>query len=91
MKLYLVHTGFYDQSISKGFYESHSNYFIVADNEKSAKMRIKKMDEFNDKKMHIDGIMELNKVGDYNISISPEPSTKHPKNKQFSYNDVKKI
>ena len=32
MKLYLVHAGFYDDNVSSGFYESHTNYFVVADN-----------------------------------------------------------
>tara|TARA_B100000003_G_scaffold171215_2_gene158680 strand:+ start:520 stop:795 length:276 start_codon:yes stop_codon:yes gene_type:complete len=91
MKLYLVHTGFYDPSISKGFFESHSNYFIIAENEKSAKIRMKQMDEFKDKKMHIDGIMELNKIGDYHISINIDPNASDHENKQFSYNDVKRI
>ena len=29
MKLFLVHTGYYDNDISNGFYESHTNYFVV--------------------------------------------------------------
>ena len=36
MKLFLVHTGFYDNTTSNGFYESHTNYFVVANNEKGA-------------------------------------------------------
>ena len=37
MKLFLVHTGYYDNNISNGFYESHTNYFVVAKDIKQAK------------------------------------------------------
>ena len=30
MKLYLIHTGYYDKNNGDGFYEQHSNIFIVA-------------------------------------------------------------
>ncbi len=41
MKLFLVHAGFYDENVSGGFYESHTNYFIVADGVKEAKKKAK--------------------------------------------------
>ena len=56
MKLFLVHAGFYDSNISGGFYESHTNYFVVARDIKEAKAKAKNISEFKDKKMHIDGI-----------------------------------
>ena len=39
MKLFLAHCGFYDKDISGGFYESHTNYFIVASDVKEAKKK----------------------------------------------------
>ena len=71
MKLYLVHAGFYDDNVSSGFYESHTNYFVVADNVKSAKLKARSIKEYRDKKMHIDGIMEVNEVDGYNINLLP--------------------
>ena len=62
MKLFLVHTGYYDNNISNGFYESHTNYFVVADDIKKAKTKIKGIDEFKHKKMHIDGILEIQNI-----------------------------
>ncbi len=53
MKLFLVHTWYYDNNISNGFYESHTNYFVVAEDIKEAKTKIKGIDEFKHKKMHI--------------------------------------
>ena len=39
MKLFLVHAGFYDDNVSGGFYESHTNYFVVATDVKQAKQK----------------------------------------------------
>ena len=91
MKLFLVHTGYYDNSISNGFYESHTNYFVVAENIKKAKNRIKKIDEFNDKKMHIDGILEIQNIGKYSIKLEQLTSNESLPNVQYSYDDIKKI
>ena len=70
MKLFLVHTGYYDNDISNGFYESHTNYFVVAEDIKEAKTKIKSIEEFKHKKMHIDGILEIQNIGDYSITVS---------------------
>ena len=91
MKLFLVHTGYYDESISNGFYESHTNYFVVAENIKKAKNRIKKIDEFKDKKMHIDGIIEIQNIGKYSIKLEQLTLNESLPNVQYSYDDIKKI
>ena len=91
MKLYLVHAGFYDDNISSGFYESHTNYFVVADNVKSAKLKARSIKEYRDKKMHIDGIMEVNEVDGYNINLQPIDSGNELGVKKYSYDEVKKI
>ncbi|MAR35579.1 MAG: hypothetical protein CMG19_02020 [Candidatus Marinimicrobia bacterium] len=91
MKLYLVHAGFYDDNISSGFYESHTNYFVVADNVKSAKSKARSIKEYRDKKMHIDGIMEVNEVDGYNINLQPIDSGNELGVKKYSYDEVKKI
>ena len=62
MKLFLVHAGFYDKNVSDGFYESHTNYFIVAEDVKEAKKKAKEIHEYKKKKMHIDGIRELSLI-----------------------------
>ena len=45
MKLFLVHAGFYDENVSGGFYESHTNYFIVAEGGKESKKKAKDIHE----------------------------------------------
>ena len=50
MKLFLTHCGFYDKDISGGFYESHTNYFVVAPNVKEAKNKTKEISEYKNKK-----------------------------------------
>ena len=69
MKLYLIHTGYYDKSTGDGFYEQHSNIFIIAKNAHDAREKVKKNKEFLNKKMHIDGIKEIENIGGYNIKL----------------------
>ena len=42
MKLFLIHTGYYDKNIGDGFYEQHSNIFITAKDAFSAREKVKK-------------------------------------------------
>ena len=91
MKLYLVHAGFYDDNISSGFYESHTNYFVVASSVKSAKSKARSIKEYKDKEMHIDGIMEVNEVDGYNINLLPIDTVNESGVKKYSYDEVKKI
>ena len=69
MRLFLVHVGFYDENVSGGFYESHTNYFVVAEDVKDAKSKAKEIPEYKEKKMHIDGIKELDAVNGYKIVL----------------------
>ena len=62
MKLYLIHAGFYDSHIMDGLYEQHTNYFVVAENINTAKKKARQNSTYKKKKMHIDGIQELNAV-----------------------------
>ena len=50
MKLYLIHTGYYDKNVGEGFFEQHTNIFIVAKNAFSAREKVKKLPEYVDKK-----------------------------------------
>ena len=69
MKLYLIHTGYYDKSIGEGFYEQHTNIFIVAKNAYEAREKAKQTKEYIDKKMHIDGIKEIENIDGYDIQL----------------------
>ena len=91
MKLFLVHTWYYDDRISNGFYESHTNYFVVAENIKKAKSRIKKINEFKSKNMHIDGILEIQNIGNYSIKLEKLTLNESLPNNKYSYDDIKKI
>ena len=72
MKLFLVHAGFYDDNVSGGFYESHTNYFVVATDVKQAKQKAKAIPEYKNKKMHIDGIKEIDIVDVFRPSKEAE-------------------
>ena len=69
MKLYLIHTGYYDKSFGDGFYEQHTNIFIVAKNAYEAREKVKKDKDYIAKKMHIDGIKEIENIGGYDIQL----------------------
>ena len=72
MKLFLIHVGFYDTEIMEGIYEQHSNYFVVAQNITEAKTKARLNLTYKAKKMHIDGIQELNVVDGFRINLIPE-------------------
>ena len=72
MKLFLIHVGFYDTEMIEGLYEQHSNYFVVAQNITEAKTKARLNPTYKEKKMHIDGIQELNVVDGFRINLVPE-------------------
>ena len=69
MKLFQVHTGFYDSNISDGFYEGHTNIFVCAKDEKEARKAVKEKKEYKKFKMHIDGVLEIDTVEEYEIKL----------------------
>ena len=91
MRLFLVHAGFYDENVSGGFYESHTNYFVVAEDVKDAKSKAKEISEYKKKKMHIDGIKELDTVNGYKIVLEKNEDDIQDNGSKYSYDDVKKI
>ena len=70
MKLFQVHTGFYDPNISHGFYEGHTNIFVCAKDEEDARKIVKEKKEYKMLKMHIDGIQEINVVDGYKVELA---------------------
>ena len=75
MQLYLIHAGYYDPEIMEGLYEHHTNYFVVAKNVKDAKKKARLNATYKEKKMHIDGIQELNIIDGYSIKLVASNST----------------
>ena len=73
MKLYLVHCGFYDKTIAHGLYESHTNYFVVGEDFAQAKANVKQLTEYKQRKMHIDGIQEVEAVAGFEVSLKQSP------------------
>ena len=70
MKLFQVHTGFYDPNISDGFYEGHTNIFVCAKDEEDARKIVKEKTEYKMLKMHIDGIQEISVVDGYKVELA---------------------
>ena len=85
----MVHVGFYDAEVGEGIYESHMNFFIAASNAKSAKKKTFNLEQFKNKKMHIDGIKEISDVEGYKVIL--KKSSHKNKSKVYSYNESKKL
>ena len=89
MKLYLIHTGYYDSEIMDGLYEQHTNYFVVAENIIAAKKKARQNSTFKRKKMHIDGIQELNIINGYRIKLIENALKDDMVN--YSYDEIKNM
>ena len=89
MKLYLIHTGFYDPNIMDGLYEHHTNYFVVAENVNDAKKKARQNSIYKKKKMHIDGIQEINIIDGYRINLIWDDSSDDTVN--YGYDDIKTL
>ena len=89
MKLYLIHVGYYDTEIMDGLYEQHTNYFVVAKNVKDAKKKARQNSTYKKKKMHIDGIQELNIIDGYRIELVADNSTDN--SVIYGYDEIKTL
>ena len=80
MKLFVVHCGFYDSSLSEGdapnIYEGHHNFYVAAENASYAKNKVKEKSAFMRKKMHVDGIHELDTVDGFKVELTQTAQTK---------------
>jgi hypothetical protein len=72
VNLYLVHCGFYDASVCDGLYESHVNFFVVAETFEDARAKAKILPEFQNKKMHVDGLQEVRMVNGYKVQLQAD-------------------
>ncbi len=74
MKLYLVHCGFYDLEVCDGIYESHVNLLVAAESFEDARSRAKENPVFNSKRMHVDGLQEIEAIDGYRVSLMADAS-----------------
>ena len=70
MKLYIVHCGYADRSIANAVYESHTNFFIVAESFADAKRLAKAKPDFKRLKMHVDSLQEIEVVDGFRIALN---------------------
>lgn len=69
MKLYMVHVGFYNDTWGNNVFENHTNFFVVAENAQAARLKVKERDDVKKFRMHVDGIIEINQIEGYKISL----------------------
>lgn len=72
MKLFLVHCGFYDMDLCDGIFEGHVNFFVVAENFEGARAKAKTIQDFQNKRMHVDGIQEIQAVDGYRVDVTAD-------------------
>ena len=70
MKLFLAHCGFYDNDVCDGIYESHVNFFVIAEDFENARLKAKSLPTFQNKRMHLDGLQALEAVQGFEISLA---------------------
>ncbi len=87
MQLFIIHVGYYDYDV--GMYELHTQFLVPALSAAEAKAKAMAKDIFQAKKMHIDGIQEINQVEGYAITL--QPTDNHSNNKIYSYNEIKEL
>ena len=85
----MIHVGFYDHELMDGLYEQHGNYFVAADNAKDAKTQVSEIPIFKHKKMHIDGIKEVNTVDGYQVTLVKDFGNNS--SVSYSYDEVKNL
>jgi acyl-CoA thioesterase FadM len=74
LKLYLVHCGFYDDSVGDGIFEGHTNFMVAAESFEDARARVKMEPGFKDKKMHVDGLVCVDAVNGFRVDLTPDPA-----------------
>ena len=74
MKLFLVNCGYYEREFFDGLFEMHVTVPIVAESRDEAKLKVKSQPYFEKHRMHVDGIYELERAGDYKIALNHEIS-----------------
>ena len=74
LKLFLVHAGFYDRVSESGIFEMHFDFFVAATDFADAKEKAKAHPEFKKRKMHVDGLMAVEAVDGFRVTLDEDPS-----------------
>lgn len=88
MRLFIVHTGYYDSEI--GIYELHTNFLVAAANISEVKKVVKEREIFRNKNMHIDAVQEIDIVDGYKVSLIEDHTAENKVNK-YDYDQMKKL
>lgn len=72
MKLYLVHCGYYDNAVLEGVYESHVNFFVVAESFEQARAKAKQNALYQEKRMHVDGLQQLDAIDGFRLNLTED-------------------
>jgi hypothetical protein len=72
VKLFLVHCGHYDVEVGDGIFEFHTNFLVAAEDFQGARARAKELPPFKSKRMHVDGIQEIEAVDGFRVELIPD-------------------
>ena len=75
-RLFLVHCGFYDPEVLNGIFEMHVDLFVIASDLASARVQAKAHPTYQKKRMHIDGVQEIEAIEGHRIRLEADASLK---------------
>lgn len=55
--------------LADGIYESHTNFFVAATSFEEARLKAKELPPFKSKRMHVDGIQEIEAVSGHRVTL----------------------
>lgn len=66
--------------LSDGIYESHVNFFVAANDFDEARTRAKEIPDFKSKRMHVDGVQQIDAVLGHRVRLERDPSMTEDQN-----------
>lgn len=91
MKLYMVHCGFYNAMSTQDLFECHTNFLIVASTAKEAKSKAQARPDFQERRMHIDGILEIEEVEGFKIKFEVNHEGQADKMNKYGFRELQAL
>lgn len=70
--------------LADGIYESHTNFFVAASSFDEARMKAKELPAFKLKRMHVDGVQEIEAVSGHTVILERDETLNPDETKVMS-------
>lgn len=88
MRLFFVNCGYYLPENEYKFIEMHSSFFVIARSPEEAKTKVKNKKVYKELDMHVDGMVEIQKVDGYAVHLVKEDTTDETILRSYNYTDI---